>query len=73
MKNMTSKYRYFLESKFVRINRSLVLICLENENHLKRLKALLFFKGIIKNYNVVINEKTSMTNPLIPLQSDRKK
>ena len=59
MKNMTNKCRYFLESTFVGVNRLFVLVYLHQENDSKRFKAKTYYvpKGIIYNYNVIINGK----------------
>ena len=56
-KNMKNEYRYFLESKFVRFNRLFVLVYSNQDNSAKRFKTWRYYipKGIIKNYNVIIN------------------
>ena len=58
-KNTTNEYRYFPKSNFVRVNRLLVLIYSKQDNNTKRYNALRYYlaKGIIKNYNVIINGK----------------
>ena len=64
----TNKYRYFLESNFVRVNRSFVLVYSNQHENSKRFKAKRYSwtKGIIKNYSNIINEKkTFMTKQLI--------
>ena len=49
-KNITNKYRYFLESNFVRVNRLFVLIYLNRNNDVKQCNARKYYlsKGIIK-------------------------
>ena len=61
-KNTTNEYRYFLESNFIGVNRLFVLVYSNEDADSKRFKAKRCFlpKGIIKNYNVVINGKTFM-------------
>ena len=56
---MTNEYRYFLESNFLKVKRLFVLVYLNAGNDAKRYSALNCYlpKGIIKNYNVIINEK----------------
>ena len=49
-KNTPNKYRYFLESNFVGVNRLFVLVYLNRNDDVKRFKA-----KIIKNCNVIIN------------------
>ena len=58
-KNTTYKYRYFLESNFIRVNRLIVLVYLNTENDVKRFKTQNYYlpKGIMKNYNLIINGK----------------
>ena len=55
-KNTTNKYRYFLESNSVGVNRLLVLIYSNPDNE-KRYRALRNYltKDIINNFNVIIN------------------
>ena len=52
-------WRYFLESNFVGVNRLFVLVCSNEDADFKRFKAKSNYlpKGIIKNYNVIINQK----------------
>ena len=38
-KNTTNKYRYFLESNFVEVNRLFILVCSNREANSKRLNA----------------------------------
>ena len=55
-KYTTNEFRYFLESNFVVVNRLFVLVY---NNNAQRFNARKYFlpKGIIKNYNVIINGK----------------
>ena len=66
-KNTTNEYRYFLESNFVGVNKLLVLVYSDEDVASKRFKveSNCLPKGIINNYNVVINGKTFMINQLI--------
>ena len=66
-KNTTNEYRYFLESNFVGVNKLLVLVYSDEDVASKRfkVKSNCLPKGIINNYNVVINGKTFMINQLI--------
>ena len=68
-KNVKNEYRYFLESNFVKVNRLLVLVYSNQDPDSKRFKTRRYYlpKDIIKNYNVIINEKKFMTNQLIPM------
>ena len=58
-KNMTNEYRYFIKSDFAGVNRLFVLIYSNQDNNSKRFKAKRYYllKGIINNYNVIINGK----------------
>ena len=49
-KNTTNKYRYFLESNFVGVNRLFALIYLNRNNDVKRFNAQKYYlpKGLIK-------------------------
>ena len=55
---MTNEYRYFLESDFAGVSRLFVFVY-SNADNGKRYKAWRYYlpKGIIKNYNVIINGK----------------
>ena len=55
-----NEYRYFLELNFDRVNKLFVLIFLNRDNDVKRFKTRKCYlpKGIIKNYNVIINGKS---------------
>ena len=58
-KNTINKYRYFLKSSFVAINRLFVLVDTNQDVNSKRFKIRKYYlpKGIIKNYNIIINGK----------------
>ena len=58
-KNTTNEFRYFLESNFVGVNRLLVLVYTNQNAASRRFKAKIYYlpKGIIDNYNVIINGK----------------
>ena len=58
-KNTTNEYRYFLESNLVGVSRLFVSIYLNRNNDVKRFNTERYYlpKGIIKNYNVIINGK----------------
>ena len=59
-KNTTNEYRYFLESNFVKVNNS------NQDAYFKRFKTRRYHlpKSIIKNYNVIINEKSFYGQPI---------
>ena len=65
-KSETNEYRYFLVSNFVRVNRLFVLIYLNRDNDVKRFNAQRYYlhKGIIKNYNAIINGKNFYDQPI---------
>ena len=58
-KNTTNEFRYLLESKFVGVNKLFVLVYTNKDSDSKRfiVKRSYLPKGIIKNYNVIINGK----------------
>ena len=58
-KDMTNEHSFFLESNFSGVNRLFVLVCPNQDDNPKRYKAGIYnlSKGIIKNYNVIINGK----------------
>ena len=58
-KNTTNELRYFLELNFIGINRLFVLVYANEAKNAERFKARKYYleKGIIKNYNVIINRK----------------
>ena len=53
----TNEYRYFIGSNFVGVNRLFELIYLNRNNDVNKFKAPRYYlpKGIIANYNVIIN------------------
>ena len=55
--NTTNKYRYFIESDFVGVNRLFVLISPNQDNSVKRFKGKKYYlpKNIIKKLNVIVN------------------
>ena len=57
-KDTTNEYRYFLESNFVRVSKLFVLVYKNQDGNAKRFNARKHYlpKGMIKNYNVIINE-----------------
>ena len=59
-KNATNGYRYFLELNFVGVNRLFVLVYSNQNDGVKRFNRKKYYlsKGIIKNYNVIINRKS---------------
>ena len=63
----TNEYKYLLESNFVGVNRLLMLVYSNQDDNAKRFKSLRYYlpKGIIKNYNVIINEKNFYNQPVI--------
>ena len=65
-KNTTNEFRYFLESYFVAVNRLLVLVYSSQDADSKRFKAKRYYlpKGIIKNYNIIINGKNVYDQPI---------
>ena len=58
-KTTTNEFRYFLELNFVGVNRLFELVYLKRNDYIKRFKTQRYYlpKGIIKNYNVIINGK----------------
>ena len=61
-KNMTN--RYFLESNFVK--KLFVWVYINQDNNSKRYKAKRYYlpKGIIKNYNIIVNKKNFYSQPI---------
>ena len=59
-KNTTNEFGYFLKSNFVGVNRLFVLVYLNRNNNIKQYKTRWYYlpKGIIKNYDVIINRKS---------------
>ena len=64
-KNTTNEYRHFLKSNFVGVNR-FVLVYTNEANNAKILNARKHYlrKGIIKNYNVIVNGKNFFDQPI---------
>ena len=58
-KNTKSKYRYFLSSSFVGVNKLFFLVYSNQDADSKRFKTRRYYlqKAIIDNYNVIINGK----------------
>ena len=65
-KNTANEYRYFLESNFVGVNKLFVLFFSDQDADPKRFIAKSYFlpKGIIRNYDVIINGKTFYDQPI---------
>ena len=57
--NITNEYRYFLKSNPFGVNKLFVLAYSNKDDNSKRFQTKRFYlpKGIIKNYNVIINGK----------------
>ena len=66
-KNTTNEYKCFFKSNFVRVNRLFVLVYSNVDDNSKRFKTKRYYlpKGMISNYNVIINRKKFMKNQLI--------
>ena len=66
-KNTTNEYRYFLQSSFVGVNGSFVSVYSNQYDDFKRFKTRRYYlpKVTIKNYNLIIKEKTFMIKQLI--------
>ena len=66
-KSTKIKYRYFLKSNFVGVNRLLASGYANQDNNSKRFKSQRYYspKVIIKTYNAIISESTFMTKQLI--------
>ena len=56
----------FIKSNFVRVNRLFVFVHSNQDNDSKRFKSQIYYlpKGIIKNYNVIINGKNFYDQPI---------
>ena len=69
---MTNEFRYFLESNFVGVSRLFALVNINKDANSKRFKAKRYYlpKGIIVNYNVIINGKNFYDQVIV---SDTKK
>ena len=62
---MANECRYFLESNFAGVSRLSALIYSIQDSNVKRHKAQRYLpKGIIKNYNTIINGKTVYDQPI---------
>ena len=66
-KNTTNEYKYFIESNFVGVNRLFVLIYPNQGDKVKRFNDKKYYspKGIIKNYNAIVNRTNFYDNLLI--------
>ena len=66
-KNTTNEYRYFLESRFVGVDKLFVLLYSNQDDNFKRFKTRRYYlpKGIIEKYNVIINGKSFHDQPMI--------
>ena len=60
------EYRYFLKSNFVVVNRLFVLVHSNVGDNIQRCRAQRYYlpKGIIKNYNIIINGKKFYDQPI---------
>ena len=65
-KNITNEFRYFLESNFVGVNTLFVLVY-SNQDDNAKIRKYYLPKGIMKNYNVIINGKNLITRELIQI------
>ena len=64
-KTTTSEHRYFLQSRFVGVNKLFVLVYSNQENILRYIaKRYYLTKGIINNYNIIINGKSFYDQPI---------
>ena len=56
----------FIKSNFVRVNRLFVFVHSNQVDDSKRFKSQIYYlpKGIIKNYNVIINGKNFYDQPI---------
>ena len=65
-KNTTNEYKYFLESKFVKVKRLFALVYSTQHADSKRFKTRRYYlsKGIIDNYIVIINRKSFYDQPI---------
>ena len=66
IKNTTNEYRYFIESKFVGVNRLLILIYPNEDGNVKRFNGKKYFSPtiIVKNYNVIVSGKNFYDQPI---------
>ena len=65
-KNTTNENKYFLESNFSGVNRLFDLLYRNKDNKDKRFKSWRYYltKGVIKNYNVIVNGKGFYNQPI---------
>ena len=65
-KNTANEYKYFLESKFVGVNRLFVSVYLNEDGDSERFKTLRYYlpKEVFDNYNIVINGKNFYDQPI---------
>ena len=65
-KNTKYKYRYFLESNFVRVNGFFVLAFTNQDTNAKGFNAQKYYlsEDIIKYYNIMINKKNFYDQPI---------
>ena len=65
-KNTTNEYRYFLGSHFVGVNSLFVLVYTNHNGYAIRFTARKYYlpKGIISNYNAIINGKNFYDPPV---------
>ena len=65
-KNTANEYRYFLESNYLDYNRLFVLVYKNQDDNAKRFETRRYYlpKGIIDNYNIVINGKIFYDQPI---------
>ena len=54
-KDTTNEYRYFLESNFLAVNRSFILVHSDQDVNSERFKTRRYC--IIKSYNIAVHEK----------------
>ena len=74
-KNTKNKYRYFLSSSFVGVNKIFVLVYSNQDADSKRFKTRRYYlqKAIIDNYNVIINGKKIIIKLLFLIYNDIKR
>ena len=65
-KNTTNEYRYFTKSNSAGVNRLFAIIYTNQDNSSKRIKTQRYYlpKGIINNYNIIINGKNFYDEPI---------
>ena len=74
-KNTKNKYRYFLSSSFVGVNKLFVLVYSNQDADSKRFKTRRYYlqKAIIDNYNVIINGKKIIIKLLFLIYNEIKR